>query len=90
MFVSKIKSLFIKNKVKEETKEEKIERILKLCEDVDCGMLNKPMKPQVALNELCRYLLGEDWYVADPLSQEQVNTQIVYEIETRYKDVNRR
>jgi len=43
------------------------------------------MKAQVALDELCRYFLGEDWYTTMPESQEQVNTEIVYEIERKYK-----
>lgn len=60
--------------------------ILSLCEPGDYGIFAPPMKAQVALNELCRYLLGDDWY--DPsgaTNPEQVNTAIVYEIESRYK-----
>mgnify|MGYP001451354908 CR=1 FL=1 len=60
-------------------------RILKLTNGKDYGMCPPPMKAQTALNELCRYFLGENWYVALPLSQEQVNTEIVYEIESKYK-----
>lgn len=40
---------------------------------------------QTALNELCRFFLGEDWYVVTPMNTQQVNHEIVYEIETRYK-----
>jgi hypothetical protein len=43
------------------------------------------MDSQVALNELCEYLLGKDWYVAEPLSQAQVNERIVSEIKSKYK-----
>jgi hypothetical protein len=43
------------------------------------------MDSQVALNELCEYLLGKDWYVAEPLSQSQVNERIVSEIKSKYK-----
>ena len=64
---------------------EALNRILELTEDVDCGIFSPPMNAQVALTELQRYFLGEDWYVVAPLSQEQINTEVVYEIETRYK-----
>lgn len=43
------------------------------------------MDSQVALNELCEYLLGKDWYVTEPLSQSQVNERIVSEIKSKYK-----
>lgn len=68
-----------------ESDEERVKRLRALCKDVDCGFFNPPMDAQVALIEICNYLLGENWYVVDPVSQEQVNTQIVYEIEKRYK-----
>jgi hypothetical protein len=43
------------------------------------------MDAQVALNELCRYFLRDNWYTVMPMSCEQVNTEVVYEIERRYK-----
>lgn len=46
----------------------------------DCGLLSPPLNPQLALEFLKNYLLGEDWYVVDPLRTEQVNTNIVFEI----------
>ena len=61
------------------------ERILKLTDGKDYGLCSPPMKAQVALDELCKYFLGEDWYTTMPESQEQVNTEIVYEIERKYK-----
>lgn len=61
------------------------EHILSLAEDVDCGIFSPPMDAQVAVNELCRYFLGEDWYSVNPISQNQLNTEIVYEIESNYK-----
>lgn len=61
------------------------ERLLKLTNGKDYGLCAPPMKAQVALNELCRYFLGEDWYTVLSQSQEQVNTEIVYAIETIYK-----
>ena len=31
-----------------------------------------------------KYLLGEDWYVSDPISQTQVNEIALYEILNKY------
>ena len=39
---------------------------------------------QLALDFLKNYLLGEDWYVTAPLSQEQINTEIVNDILLKY------
>jgi hypothetical protein len=61
------------------------EHILSLTDGKDYGLCSPPMEAQVAMKELCRYFLGENWYVVMPLSQEQINTEIVYEIERRYK-----
>lgn len=62
------------------------EHILSLCEPGDYGILAPPMKAQTAVNELCRYFLGEDWYdYSGATHPEQVNTAIVAEIEMRYK-----
>lgn len=78
----------IKNKFKrKETKQEIIDRVLSLAEDVDCGLLPPPMDAQVALNELRRYILGEDWYVVNPISIEQCNTEIVAAIEIKLKNL---
>ena len=60
-------------------------RVLALAKDVDCGILSPPMDAQVAINELRRYFLGDEWYVPLPLNQEQVNTEIVYAIECQYR-----
>lgn len=73
----------------EETDDEKIERLFKLCKEGDYGLMPSPMDAQTALNELCRYLLGEDWYVSEPIGREQVNMVIVYEIESRFKEAIR-
>lgn len=43
-----------------------------------------PLNPQKAISFLCDYLLGEDWYTVNPISQEQINTEIVYEILRKY------
>ena len=63
-------------------------RILSLCKSGDYGIMPPPMDAQTALNEICNHLLGEDWYVTTPISQEQVNTEIVYAIERKYKRVH--
>ena len=39
---------------------------------------------QTALNFLTDYLLGEDWYVVDPSCQQQINTEIVSNILSKY------
>lgn len=43
-----------------------------------------PISGQDALNELCDYFLGEDFYVVDPLGVEQVNAIIVDTIKANY------
>ena len=63
-------------------------RILDLCKEGDYGIMPPPMDAQVALNEICKHLLGENWYVTAPMSVEQINTEIVYQIEKRYKKIN--
>ena len=65
------------------------DRILKLTDGKDYGLCSPPMNAQVALDELCRYFLGEDWYTTLPESREQVNTEKVYEIEEKYKGLKR-
>ena len=48
------------------------------------NLCDPPLDPQLALLFLCDYLLGEDWYVAMPESQKQVNSAIVDEILFKY------
>lgn len=67
-----------------ETSQETIKRILKLTNIKNDPDVIPYMKAQTAVNELCRFFLGEDWYVVDPLSTEQVNVNIVYEIERMF------
>lgn len=62
-----------------------LDHILSLTDGKDYGLCSPPMKAQVAVDELCRYFLGEDWYVSISMSPEQVNTNIVAEIEKKYK-----
>lgn len=62
------------------------EHILSICEPGDYGIFAPPMKAQVAVDELCRYFLGDDWYdTSGATHPEQINTEIVAEIERRYK-----
>lgn len=44
----------------------------------------KPMSDRQAMQELIDYILGEDWYVVDPLSQAQVNAIVVEEIKRKW------
>lgn len=34
--------------------------------------------------EIINFFLGEDWYVVNPIGQEQVNTEALYCIEEKY------
>lgn len=44
------------------------------------GMCPPPTKAQDGLNILINHFLGEDWYMTMPVSQEQVNTEAIYNI----------
>lgn len=48
------------------------------------NLCDPPLEPQLAVQFLCDYLLGEDWYVVMPESTKQVNSVIVYEILQKY------
>ena len=50
----------------------------------DCGLMQPPLDAQKALNFLKDYLLGEDWYVVNPVNTQQCNTQLVFEILEKY------
>lgn len=52
----------------------------------DCGIMQPPLSAQKALEFLKDYLLGEDWYVINPVNTEQCNTQLVHEILLKYSD----
>ena len=53
-------------------------------DSIDCGIMSPPMEAEKALSFLTDYLLGENWYVVDPISPKQVNTNRVYEILLKY------
>lgn len=56
----------------------------------DCGLMQPPLNAQKALDILQKYLLGEDWYIVNPVNTEQGNTQIVHEILLKYSSEYRR
>ena len=39
-----------------------------------------PLEPQLALDFLREYILGEDWYSVNPIPTVQINTEVVDEI----------
>lgn len=43
-----------------------------------------PLEPQIALDILQKHFLGEDWYSVNPINTKQINTEVVYEILSRY------
>ena len=53
-------------------------------DSIDCEIMSPPMEDKKALEFLTDYLLGENWYVVDPISPKQVNTNIVHEILLKY------
>lgn len=56
----------------------------------DCGIMQPPLKAQRAVHFLKDYLLGEDWYVINPVNTEQCNSQIVHEILMKYSRAYRK
>lgn len=50
----------------------------------DYGLFPPPTNAQEGLRILMKHFLGNDWYVVDPLCNEQVNTVAIYEILERY------
>ena len=69
---------------RKETSDETYDRLLKLTNGKSYGVFMPPMDAQVAVRELCKHFLGDDWYSINPCSAEQINTEIVFEIERRY------
>ena len=60
------------------------EYIKKVVEDDSCGIFYPPTDAQTGLNVLINHFLGEDWYVVNPVSPRQVNTEAILEILYRY------
>lgn len=48
------------------------------------NMMPVALNAQLAISFLKDYLLGQDWYFSDPISEEQINTEIVFEILKKY------
>lgn len=44
----------------------------------------EPMSDRQVRQELIDYVLGKDWYVADPLGQDQINAIAVEEIKRKW------
>lgn len=56
------------------------ERFFEIIDDESYGILPAPTEAQLAVNVLQEYLLGEDYYIVDPLPNCQANTIIVHDI----------
>ena len=80
-----------KNKIFKYVKESEkdiMDRISSLSDNIEDQSMNmNSISDQKTLNEICDHLLGDNWYIADPISASQANSQIVYEIENKYKRV---
>lgn len=50
----------------------------------DYGLCPPPIEAQEGLNILIKHFLGKDWYVTLPISQEQLNTEAIYEILSKH------
>ena len=48
------------------------------------NMFPPVLEPQKALDFLQEYLLGEDWYIVNPLSTGQANCEVVHDILYKY------
>lgn len=68
-----------------ESDDELAERIWELTDKKDYGIFNPCMKAQTAVDELCNFFLGDDWYATGGMGAEQINTEIVYDIEMKFK-----
>lgn len=68
---------------KHETDEEIKVRLLKLCEEGDYGICPRPMKAEVAVNELRDFFLGKDWYSSFPEENKPSISETVYQIKNR-------
>lgn len=56
------------------------EKFRQILDDRSYGLFPAPTEAQLAVYVLIEYLLGEDWYVVDPMNSTQVNTIAVHEI----------
>ena len=65
---------------------EEYKRLMSLTDLGNHGILSPGMDAQVALNELASFFLGDNYYFGTSMSNEQCNTELVYVIETMYKN----
>lgn len=61
-----------------------------LHEAEDYGLMQPPLEAQRALDFLQKYLLGENWYIVNPVNVQQGNSQVVHEILMKYSRVYRK
>ena len=59
-------------------------KLFEVLSDNTYGLCPAPMSSDVTLQILVDYLLGENFYIVMPLSQEQANTEIVAAILDKY------
>ena len=80
-----------------ESEEEIAKRIFDIC-DKDFpdykerhpdNILAPPMKPESFAHEVIRHLLGPNWYVSYSCGIKQVCTEALFEIERKYRRVNK-
>ena len=71
--------------LKPETSEQTAKRLFELSDKGNNGICPPAINAQVALNELCEFFLGKDWYIVTPMHNAQVNYVMVYEIERKFK-----
>jgi hypothetical protein len=50
----------------------------------DYGIFLPPTEAQEGLTLLIHHFLGDNWYTANPVSHEQVNTEAIYLILKKY------
>jgi glycine/serine hydroxymethyltransferase len=70
---------------RKEAHNDRYKRIHLLTDRKDYGLCPSAMDAQVAVHELAKYLLGDDWHIVMPVSPRQANTEIVFAIEEKYK-----
>lgn len=72
--------------IRENSRENIIKRhISSLTDKKSHSLCSSCMDAQTAISELCRYFLGDDFYIAMPEDPTQVNTEIIYYIESLYR-----
>jgi hypothetical protein len=63
---------------------DKFKKIVLDKSDKDYGLCPPPIEAQEGLDVLIGHFLGESWYTTMPLSQQQVNTEAIYNILSLY------